>query len=77
MQLAAIALEGLQRAQDQLDQAARRIARPAAIDPAPADFVDLSKEAVEMLLGARMFQANLKTIEVAGDVSRRVLDVLA
>ncbi len=70
-------LEGLQRAQAALQTTAARIARlPTGIDQPPGDVVDISAEAVALLLAKNAYKANLKAIETAGEISSSTLDLL-
>lgn len=72
MQITAIALDGLSRAQAQLEGSARRIASAPS-----GDVVDLTKEATDVILAASTYEANLATIRVADEVEQHILDMLA
>ena len=79
MDLSAIALQGLQQADAQLNQAASQIANFGASSPdgAPVDTVDLSAEMVALMSAKNAFQANLKTLETAEQVQNSVMDLKA
>jgi flagellar hook protein FlgE len=73
-------LGGLQAAEAQLDGVASRIARqPLSVDDgsAPLDVADLSSEAVAMMTARTHFQASLKVIEMADEMQRSTLNLLA
>lgn len=70
------ALEGLDRAQARLDNAARRIAVSADPERLLADRIDLSEEFVALILARNSFVANLRAIEADDEVARRTLDIL-
>jgi len=79
MNVTGVALEGLKRAEAQLEEAARRTARlPAEVnEPPSSDTVDLNEETVKILLAARSYEVNLKVIQTAEDIESHLLDVLA
>ena len=79
MDVAAIALGGLENAQLRLEGAARRSASASLAGSAPtsADSVDLSAAAVELLSARNAFQANLHVLRTADEIQREVLDRLA
>jgi len=68
-------LDGMARAEAQLDQAASHIAAlPAAAQG--ADAVDLSQEMVTLLQARNSFEANVKTLEVMDETVRTTLDLV-
>jgi flagellar hook protein FlgE len=70
-------LDGLQRAQSAIEATAARIARlPTSVDQIPADIVDISAEAVALLLAKNAYKASLKAIETGAELSRSTLDLL-
>jgi len=79
MEISAIALQGLQAADQQLDKAAASIASAASLSPdtAPADAVDLSAEMIALLAAKNAFAANLATLKVADDVQKSAIDLIA
>jgi hypothetical protein len=64
-------LDGLQSAGVRFEAAARRIAAP------PSDATDLSTDAVAMLEARNSFDANLKTAQVADEMTKSTLNILA
>jgi flagellar hook protein FlgE len=70
MQISAIALQGLERAQTQFDRSASRLASP------PADTVDLSAEAVSLIAARNSFETNIKVLEVADKMRGAALNLL-
>ena len=79
MNISAIALQGLQQANDQLNSAANEIASPGAVSPTGAntDTVDLSAAVVALLSGKNNFEANLGTMKVADEVQQATIDLIA
>jgi flagellar hook protein FlgE len=71
MDVSAIALNGLQQAQSQLETVAKRIAGPQAVDG-----VDLSQEAVALLQARTDFQANLASLKTSDQMTQSLFDVL-
>jgi flagellar hook protein FlgE len=70
-------LDGLQRAQSAIEATAARIARlPTGVDPIPTDIVDISAQAVALLLAKNAYKASLKAIETGTELSRSTLDLL-
>ena len=78
MGVSAIALAGLERAYSQFQDAATRIATPAA-DPAGAapDIVDLSAAAVSMLAARDDFAVNIQVLKTTGEMQQDLLNLLA
>ena len=72
MDVSAIAIGGLEQAQSQLENTAKRIAKPGN----PVDGVDLSQEAVSLLQARTDFQANLATLKVNDQMVKSLFDVL-
>jgi flagellar hook protein FlgE len=79
MDVASIALGGLENAQLRLEGSARRIASAtlAVAAQSPADSVDLSAAAVDLLAARNAYQANLQVLRTADEIQREVLDQLA
>ena len=76
------ALEGMSRAETQLNQAAGDIARSTTVDVTPVvprvsgDIVDLSAPMVSLLQARNSFDANSKVIKVADEMQKSLLDVV-
>lgn len=68
-----IGAAGMQRASHQLEQSAGRIARFST----GLEEVDMTKELVNVIEAEANFKASAKVVSVAGDLSRRLLDILA
>ncbi len=73
MDISAIALQGIQQAQGQLEQAALRIAQYGA-NP---DVVDLSAEMVALQSAENNVAVNVKVLQTAEQVQTNLLDVMA
>ena len=65
-----IALEGLSRSQSQVNAAASDIAQW------PQDSVDLSSSIVSLLKARNSFDANTKTVHVADEMQKSLLDAI-
>ena len=79
MDLSAIALQGLDQAQGQLENAAARLAGAGAESPdgVGLDTVDLSAEIVALMSSKHQFSANLSTLKTADAIQKSLLDVTA
>jgi hypothetical protein len=79
MNIAAIALDGLNQAQARFDQTARRLASIGARSPAAvlADPVDLSTDMVSLISARNQFATNLRVARTAGEIERQAIDLLA
>jgi len=79
MDLAGIALHGINQAQVQLEAAASGIASAAALSPdaATADPVNLSAEVVALLSAKNQFSLNLATLKGADETQKSAVDLLA
>ena len=75
MEIQAIALQGLQQAQSQVEQSARRIA--AGAQSTSGDTVDLAGEIVSLLSARNAFETNLKLAKTADELERSAIDLLA
>ena len=69
-------LSGIQKAEDRVDLAARRIASlPAqAQNPEQGDRVDLSTELVALLQSRQEVKANAKVLQTADEISQTLID---
>jgi len=79
MDLSAIALQGLQQADAQLEQAATSIASFGAASPngAGLDTVDLSAEVVALMSAKTQTSVNLATLKTADEMQKSVIDLMA
>jgi len=79
MDLSAIALQGLQQAETQLEAAATRIASfgAASSGGVSLDTVDLSAEMVALLSAKQQALVNMQTLKPAGEISKSLIDVMA
>lgn len=78
MELSAIALEGMHRAETRLERTAGRLAQvgTASAGNAPADTVSLSDEMVSLLSARNEFAIGARVLETAQEIERNVLDIL-
>ena len=79
MDLSAIALQGLQQADSQLNQAATRIASFGATSPdsTSLDTVNLSAEMVALMSAQDLASVNLKTLQTADEIQKSLIDIMA
>ena len=78
MQIPALssALEGMSRAETELNKAAGDIARAAIVSPTGSDTVDLSASMVSLLESRNNFEANTKVFKVADEMSKALLNIV-
>ena len=79
MDPSSIALQGLQRAEVQLETAAARIANAGATSTPGSnlDVVDLSAEMVALMSAQTSFSANLATLKTADQMQKSLIDLTA
>jgi len=80
MDLSAIALQGVEQGQVQLQNAALRLAQGAGAsspDGAGVDVVDLSAEMVALESAQTQFSANLSTLKTGDQLQQTALDLMA
>jgi flagellar hook protein FlgE len=70
------ALEGMSRAETQLNQAAGNIARASIVSPPAVDIVDLSASMVSLLQSRNSFDANTKVFKVADEMQKSLLNIV-
>src|ERR1035441_1200013 len=74
MDVMSTALGGMRDAQTNLEKMAERVAGASASTP---DSVDLSTEMVGMLAARDQFQLNARVFQTAGEMQKKLLDILA
>lgn len=79
MEISAIALQGLNQAQAQVEQAGGRLASIGANsgDGTPVDTANLSEAAVSLLTGKNAFAANIQLLKVADEMQSQAISLLA
>jgi flagellar hook protein FlgE len=79
MDLSAIALQGLQQAEVQLNDATAKLASAGGTDanPGNVDVVDLSAEMVALTSAQTLFSVNLATLKTADQIEQSVIDLTA
>lgn len=79
MELARIALSGLDGAVAKLDRSARHVAAASAVGPegSSVDTVDLAVAMVGLMEARQEFTANVQVIRTADEMTKRTLDILA
>jgi flagellar basal body rod protein FlgF len=70
------ALNGLHAAEARLEQTAQRLSKMGGVEAAPSDTVDLASEMVNLLTAKRAFEANLKSLETADEMTKHTIDLL-
>ena len=73
MDVSSIALQGLHRAQNQLQNTAVNV---ASLGSPGSDTVDLSQAAVALISAKTQFAANIGVLKIAGDMQKNLLNVL-
>jgi hypothetical protein len=75
---ASFALEGMSRAETQLEGVAKRLARlgPPSDPSAPVDSVDVAAEMVGLIDARNNFDVNAKVARTSDEMTKRLLDVL-
>jgi flagellar basal body rod protein FlgC len=70
-------LQGLSRTQASFDRAAGRIAKSSLVSSNnPQDQVSLSDEMVAILKARADYEANLKSLETANEMTKKLLDAI-
>jgi hypothetical protein len=77
MDIPVVALHGLEGAQGQFNRAASKLSAAASPTPSTADETDLSQAAVGLLAAKNDFEGNLKVLNVADQMERSTIDMLA
>jgi hypothetical protein len=78
MSIVQTGLEGLRRAETSIERTARKLAElPVSVTGEPQDVVDLSAEAVSLLMAKHTFEANLRAIETGTELAQSTLDLMA
>jgi hypothetical protein len=71
-------LEGLRRSEASIEKIAKRLAElPVTVTGEPQDIVDISAEAIALMVAENTFQANLKALESSNDLAQSTLNLLA
>ena len=76
MTITTSALTALAQARKQLNTAAEGVERAARPESAAGDSLDLSTEAVKLLMAKTSFRAALQLVETADEIERHTLDLL-
>jgi hypothetical protein len=71
-----IPLDGIRRAESQINTSAARIARAFTPSSSGGDTVDLSTETVNLLQNRRVAEANISAFHSIDDVQKRLIDIL-
>ncbi len=78
MEILAAALEGLNRAEGKVDQAAVRISQAGvASNGSPGDTVDLATEIVNLAVAKDEYLVNLKALQSGDELTKHTIDILA
>ena len=78
MDLSAIALQGLQQADVQLETAASNLANAGANSTGPSlDIVDLASQIVALNSAKTLAQVNLEALKTADQIQKNVLNLIA
>jgi flagellar hook protein FlgE len=77
MDISAIALQGLDGAQGRFESAASKLSSATLPVSATGDTTDLSQSTVDLLSAKNDFEGNLKVVQVADEMERTTIDMLA
>lgn len=77
MDISAIALQGLDAAQGQLEAAATAIASAGALSGGANDTVSLSTEVVALLSAKNQASVDIATLKIADQTQKSLVDLLA
>ncbi len=66
-------LQGMQRAETQLNQVAQNIAQGPNLSPTQGDTVDLSAQAVALIQARNSFEANTAALKVGDEMTQTLL----
>ena len=78
MEILAVALEGLNRAEASVDQAAVRISHAGiTANGSSGDTVDLASEIVNLTVAKDDYLANLKALQAGDELTKHTIDILA
>jgi len=78
MEILAAALQGLNSAESQLDQAATRISQAGeAASGSSGNSVDLATEIVNLASAKTEYQANLKALQAGDELTKHTIDIMA
>lgn len=75
MDISSIALQGLQQADDRLQQAATRLASVGS--GGDVDTVSISAEMVALLSAKNEYATNLRALQTSDEVQQTALDIMA
>ena len=78
MEILAAALEGMNRAEAKVDQAAVRISQAGvAANGSSGDTVDLATEIVNLAVAKDDYLVNLKALQAGDEMTKHTIDILA
>jgi hypothetical protein len=77
MDVSAIALQGLEGAQNRFESAASKLSSAASPVPGTGDVTDISQATVGLLSAKNDFEGNLTVAKVADEMERTTIDMLA
>jgi hypothetical protein len=77
--IASIALQGMDRAQAHLEQAAKRLASIGtdSSENIPLDSVEMSQEMLALLASKNDFSMNVATLKIANQIQKQTISLLA
>ena len=78
MNILSTSLEGMDRAQEKAERAAKQLAQFAAFeDQSPVDREDLSSEIVSLVAAQNALAANAAAARTGAEMEKKLLDILA
>jgi flagellar basal body rod protein FlgC len=76
MQITSIALAGLSAAEANFNQVASGMAHSVATAASQPDTLSLSTSAVNLLADKQSYSANLRALQIAGDIAKQAVDLM-
>jgi hypothetical protein len=77
MTISDIALQGIQRAESNLDRLAHNVAAKTASNDQVTDSIDFSDVAIRLIQDRNEVHVNIKTLQTADEMTKTILDILA
>ena len=77
MTISDIALQGIQRAESNLERLAHNVATQTASDNQITDSIDFSDVAIRLIQDRNEVHVNVKTLQTADEMTKTILDIIA
>jgi len=77
MTISDIALQGIQRAESNLEALAQKVATQTSSNNQVTDSIDFSDVAIRLIKDRNEVHVNIKTLQTADEMTKTILDILA